>query len=230
MQRQERCDKWWIVEWDTFARVSVRDYYRKVWDYPFVASSVRLTYREPEWSWFSHVSIRPEIYSAFLVGAVPFLYLISDDVIKHTCRTLLEAPITGGNGELRFPTAANKCGFPPCGYSPPMDRITWIQWHSMPEERTIFHPVKKIFPVDQLCLSELKNAFLPPQSPGQSGSDHRDPVRSDGVQMVSKCGRHFRLGKKCILQTFLLFVRKRLSNDKRALNDSIVFYWHAPDT
>src|SRR5258706_14370160 len=31
LQRQESCNKWWIVEWDTFARTSVREYYRPVW-------------------------------------------------------------------------------------------------------------------------------------------------------------------------------------------------------
>ncbi len=165
MQRRERCDKWWIVEWDTFARVSVRDYYHKVWDHPFVASSVRLTHREPEWAWFRHVSDLPETYSTFLVGAVPFLYLVSDDVIQHTCKTLLETPIKCANGELRFPTAANKCGFPPCGYSPPMDRITWIQWDYMADEQTIFHPVKKIFPVDQHLLERTEKRLFPPQSP-----------------------------------------------------------------
>src|SRR5215469_17470591 len=31
VQRKESCHKWWIVEWDTFARISVSEYYRPVW-------------------------------------------------------------------------------------------------------------------------------------------------------------------------------------------------------
>jgi len=165
-QRQEQCDKWWIVEWDTFARVSVRDYYRAVWEYPFVASSVRLPYREPEWAWFNKISNLPPIYSSSLVGGVPFIYLVSDDVIKRACTTLLEVPITSGNGELRFPTAASSCGFPPCGYSPPRDRITWIQWRSLPDERAVFHPVKRIFPVDQSLLKPVEERLFSPEQPG----------------------------------------------------------------
>ena len=38
LQRREQCDKWWIVEWDTYCTASVRDYYQPVWHFPFVAS------------------------------------------------------------------------------------------------------------------------------------------------------------------------------------------------
>src|SRR5882724_2211784 len=41
LQRRERCKKWWIIEWDTYCATSVRNYYRPVWDFPFVASSTR---------------------------------------------------------------------------------------------------------------------------------------------------------------------------------------------
>src|SRR5215469_12589539 len=52
VQRREECDKWWIIEWDTYCTTSARKYYQPVWDFPFVASSVRLPHREPEWFWF----------------------------------------------------------------------------------------------------------------------------------------------------------------------------------
>src|SRR5690349_10458369 len=28
LQKQEKCTKWWIAEWDTFTRISVRNFYR----------------------------------------------------------------------------------------------------------------------------------------------------------------------------------------------------------
>ncbi len=142
MQRREKCSKWWIIEWDVFCGISARDYYRPVWRFPFVASSVRLLYREPGWWWFSRMKDMPDDYRPYAMGAVPFLYLLSDLALSAICRTLLSAPFTAGNGELRFATAANKCGFPPCGYSPPNDQITWMD-HSPPVcPRTISHPVK----------------------------------------------------------------------------------------
>jgi len=142
LQRRERCEKWWIIEWDTYCATSVRDYYQSVWDFPFVASSVRLRCREPEWAWFREAGNLPEQYRASAMGAVPFLYLLSDPALERICLTLLKQPFFAGNAELRFATVANWCGLPPCGYSPPGDQITWKTWDRLAERKTIFHPVK----------------------------------------------------------------------------------------
>jgi hypothetical protein len=143
VQRKEQCAKWWIIEWDTYCTVSARDYYRPVWHFPFVASSVRLPKREPEWSWFRETGDLPKKFAPYILGAVPFLYLVSDHALKRICEMLLKNSLVAGNGELRFSTVANKCGFPPCGYSPPNDQITWIPWRRLvTTRRAIFHPVK----------------------------------------------------------------------------------------
>jgi hypothetical protein len=151
LQRQphEICEKWWIVEWDVFCQMSAKDYYRPVWDFPFVVSSVRLPNREPEWYWFEVVGEKekkpqkmPEGYKTFVVGMVPFLCLISEAALKATCAMLLENSLRAGNAELRFATAANRCGYPPCGFSPPNDQITWKTWGSLPKNPTIVHPFK----------------------------------------------------------------------------------------
>ena len=150
-QRREQCDKWWIIEWDVFCATSVRDYYRPVWDFPFVAASVRLPHREPEWGWFKAfrkkhwfkpVKKMPVAYQPFMMGAVPVLYLLSEPALAATCTMLLENPLLVGNGELRFATAANRCGYPPCGFSPPHDQITWKDWPAVPPGPMISHPVK----------------------------------------------------------------------------------------
>jgi hypothetical protein len=142
LQRKEICDKWWIVEWDTFCNIPARDYYRPMWNFPFVASSVRLPHREPEWWWFTRAKRMPETYKPFMTGIVPFMSLLSEDALKATCTMLLENPLTVGNSELRFATAATRCGYPPCGYSPPNDQITWMEWKYLPPNPTIVHPVK----------------------------------------------------------------------------------------
>jgi hypothetical protein len=142
VQRREKCDKWWIVEWDTYCTMSAREYYRPVWDFPFVASSVRLINREPEWVWFLKRADLPRELSSHATGAVPFLYLVSERALKRICTLLMKCSSAAGNGELRFATAANKCGFPPCAYSPPGDQITWMPWRRIARRKAIFHPVK----------------------------------------------------------------------------------------
>jgi hypothetical protein len=151
IQRKEKCDKWWIIEWDTFCATSVRNYYLPVWDFPYVASGVRLPYREPEWQWFKkfkkkhwfrRVQKWPEDYQPFAMGAVPFLYLLSEAALKATCTMLLENPLMVGNSELRFATAANRCGYAPCGFSPPNDQIGWMPLKIVAKQPKIFHPVK----------------------------------------------------------------------------------------
>jgi hypothetical protein len=142
MQRKEMCDKWWVIDWDVFCGISVRKYYEPVWHFPFVASSVCLPYRNPGWTWFKYVKSLPVGYQKFALGAVPCLYLLSENALSATCAKLLEENIIIGNSELRFATAANRCGFPPCGYSPPNDQITWMNWKSLARRQTISHPIK----------------------------------------------------------------------------------------
>jgi len=142
-QRQEKCRKWWIAEWDVHCTTSLRDYYRPVWKFPFVASSVQRPSREMDWRWFAEAKDIPEKFRAHAMGMVPFVFLISDDVLAYICTTMLETPFFAGNGELRFCTVANWCGFPPCAYSPPTDYIVcYIPPRALPKGKGIFHPVK----------------------------------------------------------------------------------------
>jgi len=36
---------------------------------------------------------------------------------------LAKGRFTGGNAVVRFPSIAHRCGYPPCGFSPPGDQI-----------------------------------------------------------------------------------------------------------
>jgi hypothetical protein len=142
LQRNEICDKWWIVEWDTYSRMPVTEYYLPVWDFPFITSNVIRRFRQPQWPWFRDVKEMPRGYQKYAIGASPFLYLVSDFALKAICTSLIRKPFSIGNAELRFATVANKCGYTPCGYSPPHDQITWIPWNTVSDRKTIFHPVK----------------------------------------------------------------------------------------
>jgi len=142
VQRRERCAKWWVIEWDVYCTMSAKDYYRPVWKFPFVVSAVRLRYREEEWGWFRHVDKMPEEYRPYAMGGAPFIYLLSEPALEAICTSLIEAPFLAGNGELRFCTVANWRGYPPCGFSPPRDSITWRSLKAIPRYRGIFHPIK----------------------------------------------------------------------------------------
>jgi hypothetical protein len=144
VQKREKCDRWWIAEWDVYCEMPVFEYYQPVWDFPFVASSLRLSYREPRWNWFGVTQGTPDEYRPYLIGAVPFIYLISEAALGATCRMLMRCRFFSGNSEMRFATAANRSGYPPCGFSPPNDKITWIEWKRVAGLPTIFHPVKHI--------------------------------------------------------------------------------------
>jgi len=156
-QRREACEKWWIIEWDTYCETSARDYYRSVWNLAFVASTVFLTGRDPNWPWFSGIKDMPDEYRSYAMGASPFLYLVSDGALSAICQTLLSAPLTFGNGELRFATAANKCGFPAHAYSPPDDQISWRAHRSLVKRQTISHAVKfRVYPSWRLEMTLLR--------------------------------------------------------------------------
>lgn len=144
LQRREQCDKWWIVEWDTFCTMPVREYYAPVWRFPFVASNACLRHRQPEWHWFRSVKDMPEEYRPHATGAVPFLYLVGDAALRAICEMLIEQPVSVGNGELRFATAARRCGYAPCGFSPPEDQITWMKVQPSIDRPGIFHSVKHL--------------------------------------------------------------------------------------
>jgi hypothetical protein len=143
-QRKETCDKWWLVEWDVFCTTSVRDYYKPVWDFPFVASAVYLRNRDPEWLWFRFLNALPGDYKPHVVGAAPFLYLVDESVLSAVCTILEEKPFFTGNCEMRFATAARRCGYGPCGFSPPNDRITWKEVRPKIDHPGIFHPIKHL--------------------------------------------------------------------------------------
>ncbi len=166
VQRKEICDKWWIIEWDTFCNTSATDYYAPVWHFPFVVTTVIKKCREPNWYWFRDDHQMPTESRPYLIGGVPFLYLIDDNALQTTCECLLRMRSIAGNGELRFATAANMCGFTPCAFSPPDDRISHISWEHVDDAKAIFHPVKHFvkahkdkhsrLPVEPVGLSSAK--------------------------------------------------------------------------
>ena len=168
-RRRESCRRWWIVEWDVYCAMPVAEYYRPVWEYPFVASSVRRRNLDPTgWLWRDNQRLPPE-FRPYAMGAVPFAYLLQEPALAAICSTLIAHPFAEGNGELRFGTAANRCGFTPCGFSPPGDQIGWVAHATIPNRRGIYHPVKFIpdFSVTPPAASADRGEAGPAAAPGR---------------------------------------------------------------
>ncbi len=144
IQRREICKKWWIVEWDTYCSMPIREYYRDVWHRPFVASEVYSTKRPVDWHWFHNIKDLPADCQPYAMGAVPFLYLISEEALTAVCEYMIRKPLLVPNNELRFASIANRCGFPPFAFTPPGNQISWIRPASRPIGRGIYHPVKHL--------------------------------------------------------------------------------------
>jgi|GEM_PF-6617295 len=143
-QREIRCARWLIVEWDVWCGCSVMDYFKEVWDLPFVAPSVRWRNREPEWAWWAHLHHMPEEAWPFAAGIVPFTpLLIRDDVLSAVAAAMTSTLSGNVMCELRFPTLAYQAGFTPAA-NPKSDwRITWTPHEPNTKlDATFWHPIK----------------------------------------------------------------------------------------
>jgi hypothetical protein len=148
VQHQEQAQRWWIVEADTLCEIPITEFFWPVWEFPFLCVSRRETWRDDTWYWFSKIEKDkiPAKYHKYLAGSVPFFYVIRDDFLAAIANCLLSGDWRWGNSELRFMTAARMCGFEPCAFSPPWDRVTWIPWQQrqLTGPKSIWHPVKRI--------------------------------------------------------------------------------------
>lgn len=142
IQHQEQAERWWIVEWDTLCEIPITEFFGPVWQFPFLCVSRRETWRATEWAWFREQV--PPPYRDHRAGSVPFFYVIRDDMLAAITKQMLAGNWQWGNSELRFMTAARMCGFEPCAFSPPWDRVTWIKWERLFGPKTIWHPVKRL--------------------------------------------------------------------------------------
>jgi len=158
VQHREQADRWWIVESDTLCEIPITEFFRPVWEFPFLCVSRCETWRESRWYWFSPTEKDkiPSPYRDHLAGSVPFFYVIRDDLLAAIATQMLSGNWLWGNSELRFMTAARLCGFEPCAFSPPWDRVTWIPWQQqLTRPNAIWHPVKQLLERDDSHPTEL---------------------------------------------------------------------------
>lgn len=151
--RLEDCEKWLLVEWDSYCACPVEEYFGMLMEKDLVASTVHLQEDGGNWSWFRKSRSLPEGIQSDAAGVVPFsLVLISDSTLSSMCKMLPCGDLGDGNGELRFASLARACGVTPHpnpfapgknGWSP-LRRGTLLG-------RGMWHPVKWLSdpPVEQ---------------------------------------------------------------------------------
>jgi hypothetical protein len=142
-----KCQRWFFVEWDCHCNMPVREYFRHVWDFDFVAPSIRLPYREPEWAWFKEFHLLPEKFRPFAMGVVPLNgIMVSDRALAKIIPVVLQERLAV-QCELRIATVGNFVGHPPVA-NPLGNTMTWSNNHpqiihsdgTLPPG--IWHPVK----------------------------------------------------------------------------------------
>lgn len=144
LNRKEECERWLVVEWDTYCTTKVEKFFEADWERDLVVSRVRWPLKDPGWYWWkSHASLPPDLHR-FAAGTVPFsCILIKDAALTAIVEKVPWDQLGECNGELRFGTLANACGFPPIEVSSGKEFIDWEPL--APTSKLVgglFHPVK----------------------------------------------------------------------------------------
>ena len=166
LNRREHCERWLIVEWDTYCASSVEVFFQAAWEHDFVAAHVQWPLKNPQWYWWRTHDSLPSHLHRFAAGIVPFsCLLVKDSVLDAVTRIVPWDQLGRCNGELRFATLANACGFPP---SQVPSRNQTIEWQPLPQTTELrgglFHPVKWL--ADEHAIQKE-----PDESPGPSERD-----------------------------------------------------------
>lgn len=147
--RTIQCKRWFLIDWDCWCSVSIREFVGDAWDSPVTASCVCYPNRETHWPWFPQIPLLSEKYTSFARGIYPMnAVLVADEALAAISK---EAPkIENVFCELRFATAASYLGFCPRPYGRNDCTNSWIPFKD--EQITypsIWHPVKFAMPVDK---------------------------------------------------------------------------------
>lgn len=136
MLKNEPCEKWAVLEWDTYCNMDLKEYFRLEWDSHLVVCNVEM---DESWCWFKEARFFPAALKRYACGVWPLgLMLISDVCLKH-CATNVDPWCLGIFCELRLGTMANMI------QTPTIKRNATISWKGefTPFGNGIWHPVKR---------------------------------------------------------------------------------------
>ena len=142
--RKDSCDRWLIVEWDSYCATPLREYLAPVWDRDVVGPSVHFARLNSDWWWFNRLKSVPEPLWKYGAGIAPFTFIfVSDIALNAIANAVPWEQLGNANGELRFATLANSLGITPVAHPHSGPTITWKPLPpDTPLESGIFHPVK----------------------------------------------------------------------------------------
>jgi len=147
-RRKIKAKRWFLVEWDGWCGMPVREFLGEVWEADVVVSSVRWPNREPEWYWFRQIQRLPRAYRPYAVGLAPTCYtMLSDRALQAVSDQLVGELLGHIIYEIRIPTIAHASGYPPV-VNP---RAGWnVSWKDIEEgtplSRNLWHPIKWLAP------------------------------------------------------------------------------------
>ena len=146
--RREQCDRWLVVEWESFCASTVEDFLAPVAAFDFSGPSVRWLNRDPDWHWFKHVGKLPGELRPCAVGVMPFSFLLLNDAVLAAVTKHFPWDSLGNvSSELRFATVAHAYGFAPVANPLAGWNITWKPLdENTPLTEGMWHPVKWVAP------------------------------------------------------------------------------------
>lgn len=145
-------DRYFIIEWDTFCTMSLKEFYGAAYDQPAVGATVIRPwsmdpvpgYGQPmrEWHWFTHGNT-PDIYP-FLRGIIPLCgAMFSRDAMTGMVKSYSEIrDVDRLHCECRIATLARLAGFEPSRINDEAHLYISPKKIEMKETRGVWHPVK----------------------------------------------------------------------------------------
>jgi hypothetical protein len=131
------------LEYDTFASMPVREFYREVWHCDAAGPRVKSPEQNPDWCWFSERGLLPPSLRSHCGGLSP----LSGILLSHRAMTVLAhaAPMPSVFCEFRVGTLLQAAGIRLTALPP--ERAATVDWTPSsflfdPATPGIYHPVK----------------------------------------------------------------------------------------
>lgn len=150
-QKQLAASRYAIFDYDTLCLQSVREFYSEVWDSD-VACATPITCQDSGWYWFEpQFGASRELFGNQLAGMTPasgsFFSHEALAAMVNLAKHKLYAPLFC---ECRLGTLASTAGFSIRRIRD--DAASYVTWNDVsPTHRGIWHPVKRILPMEPNC-------------------------------------------------------------------------------
>ncbi len=141
LNKEIESKRWVIAEWDTFCNMSVREFYKDVWDQDISTASIRIKDIDPDWHWWK--CQLPDRFAPFATGFDPIASLMFSDLALGAISRLHLISQLDVFAELRIGTYAKFLNFTPVVNKSAFGKIRWRPFFDVKDcGPGIWHPVK----------------------------------------------------------------------------------------